>query len=615
LNVSEWIGVFRAYENGLIFLYPLDQVRPSFFKCAELGLSLRVAAFCGALAFGCEASAQTSLNVGDIQVTGVTADAADSFSFVLWKDIASGTVIRFMDHSFTNATTGLNGSESDMSLTFGTGLSAGTVVYVEDGGVTRVNGGTFVGTKSGSLSSIAGRGDQVFVYQGTAVGAGTSFAGRTLLYGFNVADTSWLSSGAANSRNSYLPTAINSLDANVDTGNFDNADYSGARTGMTTAAYRAAVGNLVNYTQSNTRFALNTGGFTSVTGVNLTWDANGTSAGTGGAGTWDTTTQSQFKNGSSGATYLHWVNSSSGNAHTAVFGGTAGAVNVAAGGVIASGLSFDVNGYSITGNSVTLTGATPAVSVTNAADAATITSTLSGSAGITKGGAGLLVLAGNNNYTGATTLSSGVLQVGSSGVGNTGTGAMNVSGGTLTGTGTVRASSVTFSNGTRLAAGDVTGLGVTGKGTLTFTPITTAIYDIASDAEVLLDVTPGGVSDKLVFNGTTGSSLTWNGRLKVGAAVLTPTAPEMFDLVDWSSPVVPTFAAHFSSGLLRDGSADNGTEFDLPDISGTGYAWDLSAFTSSGVVSIVAVPEPKGGLYAWMGALVFSVRRRRKGWH
>lgn len=301
-----------------------------------------------------------------------------------------------------------------------------------------------------------------------------------------------------------------------------------------------------------------------------------------------------------------------GNDHTAVFGGAAGAVNVAAGGVVASGLSFDVDGYSITGNSVTLTGATPAVSVTNAADIATISSTISGSAGLTKSGAGVLVLAGINDYAGTTTVSAGVLQVGNSGLGDTGTGPMNVTGGTVTGTGVVKAESVTFSDGTRLAAGDVTGLGVTGKGTLTFTPVGVGTYDIQANADVELDVTPGGVSDRVVFNGTVGSTLTWNGALKVGAAVFTPVAPEVFDLVDWGTFVTPTFAAHFSMNNLRDGAADDRTEFDLPDISGSGYVWDISSFTSDGSIAVVLVPEPGRFALIYVGLFTFILRRRRR---
>jgi hypothetical protein len=203
-----------------------------------------------------EGQSQTSLIVGDLQVLGVTADAPDSFSFVLWKNIEAGTVIRFMDQSFTSATTGVLGTENDMSLSFSAGLTAGSVVYVENGGSTLVNGGVFSVTKTGSLSGISNDGDQVFAYQGAAMASGTDFTGRTLLYGLNVANTNWLGSGTANAQNSYLPTAINSLDANVDSGNSDNVDYTGTRTGMTTAAYRAAVGNIANYAQNDAFFAL-----------------------------------------------------------------------------------------------------------------------------------------------------------------------------------------------------------------------------------------------------------------------------------------------------------------------------------------------------------------------
>ncbi len=75
---------------------------------------------------------------------------------------------------------------------------------------------------------------------------------------------------------------------------------------MTAAAYRAALANLANYTQSDTRFDLATGAFTIESSLLLHWDANGTANGDGGTGTWDTTTQSRFKNAASGSTYLRW---------------------------------------------------------------------------------------------------------------------------------------------------------------------------------------------------------------------------------------------------------------------------------------------------------------------
>ncbi len=90
-----------------------------------------------------EVSAQTTLSAGDVITIGVTSDANDSFAFVLLRDIDAGTVIRFMDQSFTNTTNGVLGTENDMSLTFSVALTAGSVVRVEDTGATLVNGGTF----------------------------------------------------------------------------------------------------------------------------------------------------------------------------------------------------------------------------------------------------------------------------------------------------------------------------------------------------------------------------------------------------------------------------------------------------------------------------------------
>jgi len=62
-------------------------------------------------------NAQTSLSVGDVQLLGVTADAPDSYAFVLWKDIAAGTLIRVTDNSFTSTagTTLLNGNAVEVA--------------------------------------------------------------------------------------------------------------------------------------------------------------------------------------------------------------------------------------------------------------------------------------------------------------------------------------------------------------------------------------------------------------------------------------------------------------------------------------------------------------------
>jgi len=455
--------------------------------------------------------AQTTLSLGDIQTLGVTSDANDSFTFVIWLDIAANTVIRFMDQSFTNQTNGVLGTENDMSLSFSTALSAGTVVRVEDTGLTLVNGGAFAGTKTGSLSGISSSGDQVLIYQGTAMGSGTDFSGRTLLHGFNIADTSWITTGTATSNISYLPTAINGLDRNLDSGNFDNAQYSGTRAGMTTAAYRASIGNIANYTQSDTRFDLTTDAFAIDPSTEIHWDANGTTAGDGGTATWDTTTQSRFKNGAAGTTYLRWVNSSTGNDHTAVFGGTAGTVSVASGGVTASGLTFNTTGYVVQSNTITLSGSTTPIISVGSGLTATINSALAGTSGFTKTGDGILVLGGDQTGLATTgiTVSAGTLRAGAADTN------FIPSAGTLT----IESGATVDLNGWNESIA-----GLSGAGTVTTGAVTTNVrFEVNSNTSSTFDgfIQNGSGSIYLEKNGTgtltlTNASNSFNSTLVLG---------------------------------------------------------------------------------------------------
>ena len=151
------------------------------------------------------------------------------------------------------------------------------------------------------------------------------------------------------------------------------------------------------------------------TGVTLNfWDGTGpynNNQINGGSGTWNLT------NG-------NWTNASGSmdgpykpeNAF-AVFMGSAGTVSIdnTGGQVTAAGLQFAVDGYSLTGNALTLIGdGTVRVgdgSTAGASITATINAALTGNQGLNKTDLGTLVLNGVNTYTGTTTLSQGVLSV------------------------------------------------------------------------------------------------------------------------------------------------------------------------------------------------------------
>ncbi|MEI6239404.1 MAG: autotransporter-associated beta strand repeat-containing protein [Planctomycetia bacterium] len=131
----------------------------------------------------------------------------------------------------------------------------------------------------------------------------------------------------------------------------------------------------------------------------LYWNGPGwtsTAPGSGGTGTW--------ADGSGS-----WDSTK-----TANFAGTAGTVT--AGAVTAArGLTFSTTGYTLSGGTITLSGS-PSNQITTGTDntvTATINSVLAGSGGLTKAGAGTLVLGGVNTFTGNLALNAGTVQVAS----------------------------------------------------------------------------------------------------------------------------------------------------------------------------------------------------------
>lgn len=239
---------------------------------------------------------------------------------------------------------------------------------------------------------------------------------------------------------------------------------------------------------------------------------------------------------------------------------------------------------------------------------------ITGSVNLTKSGTGTLIFQGNNNYSGTTTVSAGTLHVGEAGMGSTGTGAVTVNSvSTILGTGVVKGASFTAASGATIHAGDSTVAGTTG--TLSFTPVAgSGSWNFQSGSQIVLDITPGSnTSDQLSFTGSGGHTLAFSGSLTVGPAAFVPVAPQVYQIFSWTGIAgAPTFASHyFAPGFLL-GNGDESAGLDLPDISGSGFGWDLGNLTVNGSLGLIMVPEPSRVLLITAGICGMFLRRRRR---
>jgi autotransporter-associated beta strand protein len=156
----------------------------------------------------------------------------------------------------------------------------------------------------------------------------------------------------------------------------------------------------------------------------LYWDVNGITAGsadsTDATGTWDATSTTWNATSTGDTTApAAWIADSVAN-FSATGNGASGYTVHLADAESASGLTFNDTLVTIdsTGGTLTLSGATPTVTVAGTGNAATITAPIAGTGGLSLTGGTLsqLTLSGANTYSGATTFGGGaVLQLGATG--------------------------------------------------------------------------------------------------------------------------------------------------------------------------------------------------------
>jgi fibronectin-binding autotransporter adhesin len=270
---------------------------------------------------------------------------------------------------------------------------------------------------------------------------------------------------------------------------------------------------------------------------------------------------------------------------------------------------------------------------------ARLTGVLSGAGGsLIKEGAGRLEISAASTYSGATRVNAGSLLV--SATGRTGTGAVTVAANaSLMGSGVVQGSSFALASNATMHAGN--GTLASNIGTLAFQTTAAASFEIHNGSLVMLDLatstnqamidasfggnaigsagynayvdafsgTGSGSHDLLTFDGAAGSTLSFSGRLSVRPGTsFSASYGQVFNLLDWGTLVGADFSGFNVGTNYRSGADDDLLQFDLPELTG-GLVWDVSRFTTSGV--IVVIPEPGRTLLLMLGLLGLFMRRRR----
>lgn len=176
--------------------------------------------------------AQTTLNPGDIAITGFNCDDTggfinieNEFTFVLLKDIENGTAIRFTDNGWLSSG-GFRANEGIIEWEANSDLSCGIEINISTG---IVDFGFFsfpfylASTGSVDASNFANfdlstSGDQILAYQGTD-------ASPSFVFAINFNGGNWRGGGAVNNQTSALPSGLSDGINEVSVRERDNGNY------------------------------------------------------------------------------------------------------------------------------------------------------------------------------------------------------------------------------------------------------------------------------------------------------------------------------------------------------------------------------------------------------
>lgn len=222
---------------------------------------------------------------------------------------------------------------------------------------------------------------------------------------------------------------------------------------------------------------------------------------------------------------------------------------------------------------------------------------------LVKQDAGTWVLAGDNTYSGGTSVNTGTLEVNNSSGSGTGSGSVTISNGTtLKGDGSITSGSgsFVFLNGSMLvgATGSTAGsdfsITTSGSGSTLFGAASVLNLDLWSTTGSNQAATLAAADMLRLFGSidiTSGALLTLS-----NPNALTFQAGDVFRLFDWSGRTTHTgaFIEDFSGVTL-----------------GSGLMIDTSDLYTGGTISILSVPEPSRALLLVAGGVSLLARRRR----